>query len=245
MILIAESPSRRTEYRRYLGNAGQDNFFVNCLFIGTTFKRLRIRGCSFLNCYMLHCLFEDTYVHVSSFDKCMDKTKYANVGVHLYQQLMRNFKAIDQPDFFNEADFKFIIWKRYEFQYKVRNKKLFNWSVFVNYCRIILNFLFQWAFGYGIRFRNLVRATFLLILLFGAINYYFWANLGLSVSCDVCEGRSGVAAFYFTIISLSNLGYGDIVPITVLGRLWSSIQAIIGVIWFAIVASMIFKKFTR
>ena len=100
----------------------RDCNFINCLFIGATLKRLRIRECSFHNCYMLQCHFEDTYVHVSSFDECMDKAKYANVGVHLYQQLMRNFKAIDQPDFFKDADYKFMIWKRYELLFKVKGK---------------------------------------------------------------------------------------------------------------------------
>ena len=32
MILIAEAPSRRTEYRRYLGNAGLNESFPSCIF---------------------------------------------------------------------------------------------------------------------------------------------------------------------------------------------------------------------
>ena len=42
MILIAESPSRRTEYRRYLGNAGYDKtVYRQRNIIGRMFCRLK------------------------------------------------------------------------------------------------------------------------------------------------------------------------------------------------------------
>ena len=39
MILIAESPSRRTEYRRYLGNAGESTFATVRL------RTIKTKGC--------------------------------------------------------------------------------------------------------------------------------------------------------------------------------------------------------
>jgi len=51
-------------------------------------------------------------------------------------------------------------------------------------------------------------------------------------------------AFYFTSVSLTTLGFGDITPTTTLGRVAASIQCIIGFFLFALLASMLFRRVT-
>lgn len=219
--------------------------FENCLFIGTTFKKLEFHNCSFTNCYMLKCRFEDTYISVSAFDACLDKNKHANIGVHLYQQLMRNFKTIDQPHMYEDARFLFLQWERYELNFKLAKPSIPGGEKWPMLRKKIFNCLYEKVLGYGIRLKNLAWSTIVMTVAFWISNYLLWDTLRLSVSCDVCSEKSIWTALYYTIISLSNLGYGDFVPITVGGRLFASLQAVVGVLWFAVVASMIFRKIAR
>ena len=116
---------------------------------------------------------------------------------------------------------------------------------FNGYLHISMNFLYQWILGYGIKLRHFVVSAFLIFLFFWVLNTSLWYNFGLQALCDPCGVMPWADSFYYTTISLSNLGYGEIVPTTFVGRMWASAQAIIGAIMFAIMASVIFKKFSR
>lgn len=218
--------------------------FVNCIFVGTTFRDLRISKCTFHNCNVGKCQFSGTYVHVVSFDACLNKDKHANIGLHLYQQLKRNFKDQDQPDFLREADYLFMKWKRYQLIYEVsQNKERSYFSLSKNF-GIFTNYIYEIVFGYGILIRKLVRATLCLFAFFGVINYIFWDDVTLLAQSPDFFGKV-FAVSYYTAISLSNLGYGDAHPHTNAGFVIASLQAILGAIWFAVMASMIFKKIAR
>jgi len=85
----------------------------------------------------------------------------------------------------------------------------------------------------------LFRTGFVLLSLCIFINYNFSDSLGLQ---EKCEGISLVSAIYFSVISLTTLGYGDIVPSTDIGKIWASVQSLLGFFFFAILASMIFRR---
>ncbi|MEP1930660.1 MAG: potassium channel family protein [Roseibium sp.] len=75
-------------------------------------------------------------------------------------------------------------------------------------------------------FRNLFK-LFVLLILSGVLFY------------TSVEGWSFVDAFYFTVITLSTVGYGDLAPQTDIGKIFTSIYILIGFGLFVAVATHI------
>ena len=213
--------------------------FEDCIFIRTVFDNLEFHDCAFKNCNFGKCRIKDTYIDPSSFSKCLDIEKDANIGTHLFQQLMRNFKDLDQPDFYRGAEFMFRRFSRSETWYKVGKGEVCRLK---GYLRIFGNFLAEKFLGYGVRIWRFIFTSVVLFLLSWALNWTQWGELGLSVVCETCTNGTWDSSFYYTAISLSNLGYGDIVPSSTSGRIWASFQAVVGAIWFAVMASMVFRR---
>ena len=57
------------------------------------------------------------------------------------------------------------------------------------------------------------------------------------------EGWSRFDSFYWSFITATTVGYGDISPEATLGRIIVSGEAVVGFFLFAILASMIYRKF--
>ena len=71
------------------------------------------------------------------------------------------------------------------------------------------------------------RAITLLILLVGVI-------LGGTVFFHFVEGWGWVDAYFFTVVTLSTVGYGSLVPVTVLGKIGTTIFIFVGLGIFAL-----------
>ena len=88
--------------------------FRNCLLIGS-----RIVDCEFHNCHFIltntHKInIHNTYIDPESFRKCLKKNTHQNIGVHLYQILLKNCRTSEQIEFERDAQFNFLRWKRYQ-----------------------------------------------------------------------------------------------------------------------------------
>jgi voltage-gated potassium channel Kch len=88
--------------------------------------------------------------------------------------------------------------------------------------------------------RFFLRTIVIALALTTFMNFEFRDEFGLSLNGETISTWS--EAFYFTTVSLTTLGYGDITPTTSLGRLVASIQSIFGFSLFALLASMFFRR---
>lgn len=219
----------------------RDCIFEDCRFIESRIERCEFHNCSFIRTNMHKVLFERTYIDPNSFKIALDPHRHQNIGVHLYQSLMNNSRHNDQPEFEADAHFYFLRWKRYQELYEVRmswrEKRTLDTKKRV---RITRRFIWEWLFGSGIRLRHFIATVTVSILFITSMNYLFRQQLGLSEG----EGRisSFIDAFYFSTITLTTLGFGDITPATQVGRLFVAMQGIIGFFLFALLASMLFRK---
>src|SRR5205085_1368091 len=93
--------------------------FDSCLFIGSILKNCRFTDCTFVNCNTYRIEFVSVYINPQSFDKCLDETKYQNIGMHLYRELLSNSRQQSQPDFSHHALFEFRRWLRLEQLYEL------------------------------------------------------------------------------------------------------------------------------
>lgn len=215
--------------------------FRDCLFIGSSIERCEFHGCSFVRTNVHKVSFEKTYIDPKCFKNCLDRNKYQNIGVHLYQSLMNNSRNTQQPEFEADARFYFLRWKRYQELYEVRiswrkDKK----TDIRKRARISARFFWEWLFGSGIRLRHFVATALGSVVLVSLFNFLLRERLGLSGGDEIIN--TFIDSFYFSTITLSTLGFGDITPTTQLGRFVIAAQAVFGFFLFAMLASMIFRK---
>jgi len=213
--------------------------FKDCLFIGTTFLKCEFHRCKFNGCNLHKIIFKDTYINPNVFAKLLDHRKHSNIGVHLFHQLNVNSLNTYQRDFAITAEFFFRKWKRYQLTYEWKNGELGFLSFFKQWLPNILYYLLA---GYGLRAKFFAKWTIILVSIVVFINYYFW-NVFTIIGK---EGKNGlIEAFYFTIITLTTVGYGDLVPASNIGMFVIGLEAILGIVWLGVFASMIIRRLVR
>lgn len=220
--------------------------FDRCLLIGTIIKDCELHNCTFKLTNTHKISISGTYVDPNSFSKCLNQGKHQNIGVHLYQILLNNSRGTRQIEFERDAQFLFLRWKRFQEGYEVAN-----WSRRERTSRIskafalkcvgyLRRFAWEKLFGSGLRLRYFVATVTVTIALFSVLNYLLREKFGLKLQGEPVS--SCLEAFYYTLISFTTLGYGDIVPTTSWGQFVASAQSLIGFCLLALLASMLFRR---
>ena len=229
-----------------------DIIFRNCEFSSCQFVDSIITNCEFYNCrFMLtntHKIkIAKTLINPRCFRECLVASEHQNVGVHLYQQLLKNSRDLDQPEFAREAQFLFLRWKRLQDKRNIKRfaKPMQSWRDMKSLqlrkrSQVCGRWLWEVFFGCGIRLLPYVRTVIGFTLVSWALNFLLQEQFGIV--------RKGIAAsgwadsLYFTVISLTSVGYGDIVPTSSLGKVWACFQAASGFILLALLASTIYRR---
>ena len=99
--------------------------------------------------------------------------------------------------------------------------------------------------GYGLRTSPFIGWTLIIFVLIIFANHTLWDSFGMKSDLVGIGKPNLITTFYYTVITLSTLGYGDITPSTSLGMALAGIESILGIIWLAILASIIIKKIVR
>ena len=220
--------------------------FVKCQFIASDIEKCEFHGCKFIETNTHKISIRHTYLDPLSFEKCLDRKKHQNLGVHLYQVLMNNCRDEEQIEFERDAQFLFLRWKRYQDEYEVgrawaKAKELRERCLVIKAIgKVLRRFAWEKLFGCGVRLRYFLRTVIATLALATIMNFAFRVELGLCVDGEPISTWS--EAVYFTTVSLTTLGYGDIVPTTALGRVVASVQSVVGFSLFALLASMLFRR---
>jgi hypothetical protein len=221
----------------------QDCVFEDCRLIGTIFVDCEFHDCTFKHCNTHKIQFKRTYIDPTSFIDMPDKNKYSNIGVHLFQQLYRNSAEMLQSDFSNSAEYEFKKWQRYELLSKWRNREPHKWRIAR---RWMSNFFFFLVSGYGLKPFRVVGWLFLTLTCVGAFNYNYWTSFDFHSGSSLSVDKPSLPlAIYYSIVTLTTLGYGDITPQSSFGLLATSTEVIFGLVGLAMLASALIKKVLR
>ena len=220
--------------------------FDHCLFIGSQIRDCEFHQCRFILTNTYKITISRTYLDPSSFSRCLSRTKHQNIGVHLYQVLLSNSRNCEQIEFERDAHFLFLQWRRFQDAYEIAKW----WKSrdptplsrpFLRHClKYSLRWIWEKMFGCGLRIRYFSMTVILTILFLATMNYVFRIEFGLM--SGTCLISSFWDALYFTTISVTTLGYGDITPTTTVGRIVATLQSVVGFCLFAMFASMLFRK---
>ena len=220
--------------------------FDKCLFIGTKIKNSVFRNCRFVSTNMYKVSISGTYIDPRSFRECLHKKEHQNIGVGLYQQLLKNYRDEDQIEFEREAQFQFYRWKRLQVGWEVRNSlrerdgETSQWETIKKALNFFGRSLWEGLLGSGVRLRRFFLTAIISVFALSVMNYYFSQSFGLCFSGGTLEQI--ISAFYYTTISLTTLGYGDIVPKEPVGQVAAIFQSVFGFFMFAMLASMLYRR---
>ena len=88
-----------------------------------------------------------------------------------------------------------------------------------------------------------------------AIATYLWLGVAWAVSYsvieEICPGSfSGLSAvggemLYFSLTTLTTLGYGDISPVSPFARAWSALEAATGTLYIAVMIAALVSRYQR
>lgn len=215
--------------------------FEDCLFIGTVFDSCEFHSCTFPNTNPYKLKIRETYLDPRSWEKSFSKSQYANIGVHLFQQLMENAARARQPEHAIGAEFLFREWKIAQSRYDYKKGKITKFQ----YGNVVLVwFVYGKLFGFGIKAKNSMITALVSLFSIMSYNTYFWDRLGIKKNDSHVEGSIDTIA-YFTTVTLSTLGYGDLVPTTQWGRWSVVIEVTLGLLLSAMLINAIVKRVIR
>ena len=58
-------------------------------------------------------------------------------------------------------------------------------------------------------------------------------------SFDLAEGDRDTQLLYFSLITITTVGYGDVLPVTAVARIWAALEAVVGTLYIAILIGRI------
>jgi hypothetical protein len=137
-----------------------------------------------------------------------------------------------------------IIWAFHE---KIRHLELIAFVLLFIYFSFISYFLFMDILNSKEVTLSVVFGAFTGYFIIGALFFFIFALLDViypdTVSVDMGIRGSADRIFYFSFVTLTTIGYGDILPTSVLGQKIAILEALFGQFYIAAIMATIVGKF--
>lgn len=224
-----------------------DCMFNSCHFVNTVFENCKFQGCRFSDCNFHEVRFIDCHIDPDSIDDSIYFDGYENIATHTFQEIMNNSKSQDQNVFEMKSRVKFLYWQRQQFKAELKKLKIESYDPEFDIAKmrrknnaIYGNKFYEITSQYGTNFGRFALTILIFCMLLSIFAFFAQNFLGLD-----CEGTlSFLDCFYFILISVTTLGYGDISPESWAGRIFSTILPVFGLIMFAFLTSMFTKRYS-
>ena len=210
--------------------------FRECLFINSRIENCEFHECEFIDTNTHKIDFKRVYIRPESFKNCLNPVSDQNIGVHLYQRLMYNYNTENQSEFGRQASFHFNTWKRRHSLYELKR----GWrSIPRQFIYPLCTFAFHWIWGLcgaGVYLLRFICFFAFILLIVSALNFLFREHFGLGDINDFSD------SIYFTVITMTTIGYGDITPVSAAGKIFVALEGFFGFFLFALAASIILRR---
>lgn len=231
--------------------------YKNVSFKGTTFDRVIFENCKFEKCLLLdvkfidckfkNCEFVDTNTSGSSFEKThidpsyfknnFDLRQDSNIAIELYHSLYKNSMNEGRYDRARQSLFEKCRAEDAQLNYELSKKTIKLWAF---WWRKTWRFFDRLVSGYGLKLNRILIVFTSFILSVSGFNYIFRDEFfrygDIQTFCD---------SVYFTLVTLTTLGYGDITPATQSGKIFISIEVVLGIISVSLLLRSIGSRVIR
>ncbi len=225
----------------------KDTTFTNVSFVYCTFDGCLLLSSKFIDCEFIDCKFINTNTNKARFTKTLIDPKYftnnfdlkndTNIAADLYHELYKNLSNERQPDRAKESLYLMHRAENAHLSSQLQRKRITTYTFFIKKIWHFFNFL---TTGYGLKLYRVLLTLFFVVGLFSYINYTFNE---LFFEPDMITTYTD--SLYFTLVTLTTVGYGDISPCTQIGKIAITIQVMIGIIVISLFLSSISSRAVR
>ncbi|MEN5395625.1 ion channel [Stenotrophomonas sp. TWI377] len=209
--------------------------FIDCLFIGTEFINCEFTDCSFTACNMYKAKASECLIDPEQFKNNFDLRSDSNIAIGWFHALYRNSLATSQPSYARNSLYRMRVAERNQIAREIR-KNFSLWKT-VLYSQSMLHDAIS---GYGQKTWRILAAFSLLTSAAVLINFIFRNEI---------FGQGQVSTFlqalYFTCVTVSTVGFGDVTPKTEIGRLVVSLEALLGPLFFTMALTEVAGRIMR
>lgn len=225
----------------------KDTTFSNVNFLYCEFDGCILLGAKFIDCEFIDCKFIETNTNKSQFigtliDPIYFKNNFdlkvdTNIAANLYHSLYKNLSNERQPDRARESLYMMHRAENAHLNSQLTRDRIklpeFLWKKTVH----LFDFLTS---GYGLKLYRVLLTFIVIVLSLSLLNYFFREEFfGHGVICSFFD------SLYFTVVTLTTLGYGDISPSTQIGKLVVAGEVTLGIIVISLFLTSISSRVIR
>lgn len=211
--------------------------FEKCLFIGATITDCEFTNCKFTNTNTSKLKIKNCLIDPVIFDSNFDLKVDSNIAIDLYHSLYKNSSESHQPEYAIESLYRMKVAERKQLDSK-RARNTIDKKLYVK--EKMKHIVSDFVSGYGLRVSKVLRFLLIVIVFFTIINYalssFFFKDGQLFTLID---------SFYFTCVTITTLGYGDITPSTQIGKFFVVFQALVGFVVISLFLSAVANRALR
>lgn len=216
--------------KRFVDVSFKDTDFFRVSFVRCRFDRCLFASASFKECQFVDCEFFDTNTsklrvtqclfNPKDFDKNFDLVGDTNIAIDLYHALYKNASEEHQPEYAIESLYRMKQAESAHLASRRKRGKINQWQYLTAFFG---HWIYDFVSGYGFRPSRVVRLLFLVVGFFSALNFFLDKYI-----VGPTDSLSVIDSLYFTVVTVTTLGFGDIAPLTPIGRLFVTFQALLG-----------------
>ena len=208
--------------------------FESCIFMGATFNECEFTDCVFKNTNANKIKINSCLIDPRCFDGNFDLKSDTNIAVNVYQSLYKNASREYQSE---HALYSLYNMKSAEYHHL--SSKLDRGVITKKEFLIKRTFYYIHDFisGYGLKTFKVLRFLIIIIALFSFINYMFSNSIFKDGDCF-----SIIDSIYFTCVTMTTLGYGDITPCTDIGKILIAFQALLGFVVLSLFMASVINR---
>ncbi|MHA7847814.1 ion channel [Serratia sp. D1N4] len=233
--------------REFLRVSFKSKCIKNVRFINCTFKECLLMGALIENCDFNECKFIDTntakikinrcLIDPISFSKNFDFKNDANIAIDLYHELYKNSRNESQPSYASESLYMMKVAEGCNLDYKLKEGKI---SLFDYLKKRFSGLIYKVTSGYGLKINRIFYTLIFVIILIAGVNFIYSAHFFKTGVVN-----SYLDSLYFTCVTITTLGYGDIYPVTSIGRVAIIFESLLGFVMMSLFVSAFINKVLR
>lgn len=216
-----------------------DCTFEDCLFLSTSFEDCTFSNCTFKGCNTSSSKWmKSTSIDPKVFKDNFDFKQDVNIAIKLFIELMKLYEENHQVDREKDARYLYLKASHNMIYYHYNINKDINKKEF--YLKKIGSSIHDFVSGYGIYKKRIIRSFLIFLVLISLFNY-----LNQNLIFDFVKlQESGITEYsfiqsmYFSFITITTIGYGDISPSTAIGQLIIMFESLLGIILIALSLNM-------
>jgi len=211
--------------------------FDGCLFLSAVFHECEFINCTFSRTNTNKARFARTYIEPSSFEGNFDLKDDTNIAANLYHSLYKNLSEERQPEKARESLYLMYRAENAHLNSQLK-RKIITKTEFVK--RKTVHLFDNITSGYGLKLYRIFYTFIAMVSLLSGLNYLFREKIfGDSDPISLLDSA------YFTVVTLTTLGYGDIHPVTDFGKFMITVEVIIGIVVISLFLTSISSRLMR